>query len=301
MYLMDTLTQMQAETTLKPLKITTYNVLNECYEVPSRYLSDTHLYWRKGRRELTMKYLRAIDADAYCLQEVSHAMVLAIVNGLNGTTTFGQASTDTYKAEFRARTEIGAHKQDGCAIVYRQTRLSCGFGGVVWRYPSKNHIFLALPLTDLASQRPFWLVCTHTNWETREADLLALQKTVSTDPGFTDAPKIVMGDFNAVRSEQWYRHLAEHGLVDALGSLDVAPTGVINDEPDRQVPYSYNSGKISKWIDHVLLNKLDASAVKKIWIDSDVVTEGPVHCRHTTLPNDVVPSDHIAVSVAIQV
>jgi endonuclease/exonuclease/phosphatase family metal-dependent hydrolase len=272
------------------IKLTTFNVLNEAYENPSYYHEEAlpFLKWTEGRKERVIEYLKRLNSDFYCLQEVSTTAIQDIVwMGMNDHNDGNYA----YLHEKRTSSPSG---DDGCAIVFNTDRF--GFQRqYCYRYKSGKHILLACLFGEFKTDKFFWVVCTHVDWKTREEGLAELQTVLSSDPALTDVPKIVMGDFNAVREEPWYQKLSQHGLVDALERLDVRPSGTIDNDLSRQTPYSYNSGKTSKWVDHCLLHGLKSDAVQCVMING----RENIWCTHPVLPNADVPSDHVAVTVRI--
>lgn len=258
------------------LRITTWNVLNQGYECVDYYSAEVlpFLHWTQGRRERACTYLAKLDSDIYSLQEVSYPMAVEIHTALGGDEIYG--------LRWQNRTPQGADTEDGCATLFRHGKLVLQ-DDFYWRYPSGKHILLAC-LFLCSGKTPCWVVNTHVNWATRENDLLALQKLLTTHPGFTDCPKIAMGDFNAERHEEWYKALEKNHLVDAQG--------------EHQWPYSYNSGKLSKWIDFMLMHRLGKEAVEQIFVGNDALV--PPLFKDVALPNASVPSDHLPLTVVLK-
>jgi len=258
------------------LSITTWNVLNQGYECEDYYTKEAHpfLHWNEGRGERAGAYLAKLDSDIYCLQEVSQAMASEIHASLG---------KEKYELLWKARSLPGDKVEDGCAIIYKKEELLMMSDFVV-RYESGKHIFMACLFYH--NDKLLWVVNTHVNWTSREADLLFLQREITTNRYFGESPKVVMGDFNAERHEAWYQALKENGIVDALYTL-------------THLPYSYNSGKMAKWIDFFLLHRIPAQAVQKVcvgnnWTMGDNFTD-------TALPNRDVPSDHLPVTVLLTI
>jgi endonuclease/exonuclease/phosphatase family metal-dependent hydrolase len=252
-------------------------VLNQAYENEAYYapVAHPHLKWTQGRGERACQYLKQLDSDIYCLQEVNQSMAAQIRVSLG---------TDQYDMCWHPRTEPGAKNQDGLAVLYRVTRLQL-FASFAWYYPSRKHIVMACGFSDrVEADKKFWCVDTHVNWETREEDLAHLQRQINERTQFVNLPLplVVMGDFNAERSENWYRALGQNGLVDPMAAL--------------AIPYTYNSGKLAKLIDFMLLHNWDpAAAVKRIWVGL-----GPAQrFDYEALPSSDVPSDHLPLSMLI--
>ncbi len=280
---------MQQET---KLRITSWNVLNQGYENPAYYTEDTYpfLHWNQGRNTRAADYLRKHDSDVYCLQEVSSVMANELLAALG----------ERYKMHWAPRTETDAKAQDGLAVIYRGALLQLK-DQFVWRYASGKHIFLACLFASATNNKKrFWCVNTHVNFETREADLLALQKQVNDHAGFLSTqlvPKLIMGDFNAERSEEWYKALDRNGLLDAFGGVALGLRQQLTEGNDEHGwPYSYNSGKKAKWIDFILVHRLTTQySVDGLVVNgSDVSSEFP---RDQSMPNEKVPSDHLSIGV----
>jgi endonuclease/exonuclease/phosphatase family metal-dependent hydrolase len=263
-----------------PLGITTWNVLNSGYEVADRYHAAAHpfLSWQtQGRADRACRHIVSLASDIYCLQEVNQAMAAHIHTALGGA--------NKYHLIWAPRTPKDARVEDGCAVLYRVDdgiELQSHF---VWHYNSTGkHIFLACHF--LCDSVPLWVVNTHVNWETRDADLMALQYQLNHHQNFIgECAKVVVGDFNAERSEPWYRALSDNHLVDAL----------LNHRDDW--PYSYNSGLLAKWVDYVLLHHLSAETLDHICL-GDCWTSVP-QFNHTALPSAEVPSDHLSLTVTL--
>lgn len=251
------------------LRITTWNVLNEAFENKEYYHTDAHpfLHWQQGRREAVCQYAKRLNADVYCLQEVSQTMAADILKALDET---------CYTLVWEPRT-----KDDGCATIYdkRAVSLVRRFG---WRYASGKHIFLATLFECGGTKERFWTVNTHVNWKTREDDLLALQRQLNEHPDFSADGKLVMGDFNAEASETWYQALAQNQLIDAKQGHDW--------------PWSYNSGKNAKWIDFVLLHRLPLERLQSLCV-GELFKAMDFTVR--ALPSATVPSDHAPVNLTL--
>jgi endonuclease/exonuclease/phosphatase family metal-dependent hydrolase len=254
------------------LSITTWNVLNAGYECEDYYHEDAHpfLHWREGRGERAALYLGKLDSDIYCLQEVSQAMATEIHLSLG---------KKKYDMLWEARTRPGDKVEDGCAILHRRDQDLAFIRDHAFRYESGKHIFLSCKFRYHGEV--LWVVNTHVNWATRETDLLTLQEKINDT---SNARTVVMGDFNAERNEAWYQSLGKHGLVDALHNL-------------THLPYSYNSGKLSKWIDFFLLNQLPLESVQGVCVGNDWHRQ--YLFKDTALPSAEVPSDHLPVTVRL--
>lgn len=265
-----------------PLWVTTWNVLNRGYENPEYYAKESHAYlhWDQGRRERAREFIKSLTHDVTCLQEVSQSMLVELFAD--------SPSYQCYATVWEPRTEAGAKTEDGLAIVY-QTQSVTLLKKFTWRYPSGKHIILAclFERNDCSQKSQFWCVNTHVNWKTREQDLLELQRQLNKHPEFVaaPAPKIVMGDFNAERHENWYKALGQNGLVDALAD-------------GEGHAYSYNSGKSAKWIDHVLLHGIKQSSVCEVRYSG--MGKSPYTFSDASLPSADIPSDHVPITFALR-
>lgn len=257
------------------ISITTWNVLNEAYENKDYYHQNAHahLQWSNGRREKASTYLLPLKSDIYCLQEVSFSMATDIYKNMN----------EDYELLWQPRTSKEKKTQDGCAFIYNKRLFSLD-QLFVYRYESGNHIFIAGLFTTTTFEKSFWVVNTHINWSSRNEDLLDLQKQLENHPKFTTNVKIIVGDFNAESNESWYK-LEDYHLVDAF---------------KKQLgPYSYHSGKSSKWIDFMLLHHLPETAVI-----GRVVGNNPgvqYIFNDIALPSTNVPSDHLPLTILISI
>jgi mRNA deadenylase 3'-5' endonuclease subunit Ccr4 len=280
---------MQEDDAMKktPLWITTWNVLNEGYENPEYYSEESHpfLHWDQGRRDRAKEYIKSITLDVTCLQEVSHKML----DELMSNDTYQKPHAFSYTWE--PRTDASKKTQDGLAIIWKSRAVTL-LRKFSWRYPSGGHIFLAclFEYNDSTMQQKksqFWCVNTHVNWATRETDLLELKKQLDSHAEFlaSPAPKIIVGDFNAERHEDWYKAIVGgDSLVDAL--------------VERSHPYSYNSGKNKKWIDYVLLQGIAVEDVGCTIVGGTFPPE-PYQFKDASLPNNSVPSDHVPITVGL--
>jgi len=283
--------QQQQQQSSPLLQITTWNVLNRAYENKEYYAEEAHpfLAWEEqGRGPLACSYLSQLDSDIYCLQEVDQVMAGQFLSHLN---LYSSSDIDEpYGMVWSRRTPDDAKSECGEAVLYRKSRLALQ-ALFTYRYPSGSHIYQAVLFTVVgADEHRFWCVNTHVNWKTRDDDLITLQQQLNDNPLFTGAtrPKIVVGDFNAERSDVWYQHLAKHGLVDAMGG--------------HAIPYSYNSGKQSKLIDFVLLHQWDEGrTVRRVVLGNCMYLTAMEHFDHKALPSATVPSDHLPVTVVIGV
>ena len=97
-----------------------------------------------------------------------------------------------------------------------------------------------------------------------------------------------MGDFNAERGEGWHKSLAKNGLVDVLETFS---------KVTANYPYSYNSGKSSKWIDFVLTQDID---VAKQVTEINVGVGDSCQFNHESLPNEEIPSDHLPIRMRLK-
>jgi mRNA deadenylase 3'-5' endonuclease subunit Ccr4 len=284
------------------LKITSWNVLNEGYENPEYYATGSHPYlrWSDGRKERAVSYMDKVMGDVTCLQEVSKAMAQ-------------QLAPDPlywpYDMVWQPRTQLGDRVEDGLAVVYQTQKLTL-LNKFTWRYASGKHIFLACLFSingvknPVTGEKKLWVVNTHVNWKTRLSDLVDLMKQLGEHAAFlaSPAPQVVMGDFNATRDEAgWYSQLGKYGVTDALSNLRVEPRGLLGDGTNKDLvwPYSYNSGKMSKWIDHFLLRGFaTTSPVKEILVNGSVPFVDYAF-DIATLPNATIPSDHLPVTVVL--
>ncbi len=266
------------------LRITSWNLTSPFYENESYYVQDVipHLHWAQGRRERAMQYMQPLNSDVYCLQEANPETAGDIHAALG---------KETYTLVWSGRTADNDAKPDGCAVLYRRSRLNL-VERIVWRYPSGRHIFVAcLFVCDEAVKNPLWIVNTHVNFTTREHDLLELQRKLTHSKKFVSGRKVIMGDFNAERTEQWYKALPTNGIVDAM-----------SEQQREQWKYSYNSGKNSKWIDYMLLQKIAADSVIRVFVGNDPSPTAPAPLFNDTgLPNSRVPSDHLPLTLELRV
>jgi endonuclease/exonuclease/phosphatase family metal-dependent hydrolase len=110
-----------------------------------------------------------------------------------------------------------------------------------------------------------------------------LQKQINSHNDFTSDSKVIMGDFNAESNERWYTYLERYHLIDVFHG--------------HEGKYSYNSGKLAKWIDFMLLHNLAHDRITKRIIGNE---PGVVHnFEDTTLPSEKIPSDHLPLSLRI--
>lgn len=221
-----------------------------------------------------------------------------------------------YDMVWQPRTQPGDRVEDGLAVVYQTQKLTL-LEKFTWRYASGKHIFLAClfsinglknPETGETEQKKLWIVNTHVNWKTRIEDLVDLMNQLGKHAAFlaSPAPQVVMGDFNATRDETgWYGQLGKYGVTDALGELQVEPRGLLGNATNKELvwPYSYNSGKMSKWIDHFLLRGFNASSPGKISPVNEVLVAGVPFVDYafdySSLPNATIPSDHLPLTIML--
>ena len=258
------------------LRITTWNALNPFYENEEYYTKEAHpyLHWDEGRRERALAYLKPLDSDVYCLQEVRPDVAHLLHHALG---------KETYTLVWHARTPDGDSEPDGCATLYRTSRLVLA-EKIIWRYKSRRHIFMACLFACDADRVPLWIVNTHVNYMTREQDLAALQRKLTRGKKFVTGSKVIVGDFNARRSEDWYQLLGENGIIDTM-----------SEHQRNQWSYSYKSGHDAKWIDYILLHRLPPDSVVRVFVD----IEFP-RFNDTALPNERVPSDHMPLTAVIR-
>lgn len=266
------------------LRITTWNALNPFYENEEYYTKEVipHLHWGQGRRERVLKYLTPLESDVYCLQEVNPETAGDIHEALG---------KEKYTLVWHARTLDGDSEPDGCATLYRCSLLTLA-ETVIWRYPSHSHIFMACRFEyQGATLDGLWIVNTHVNYPQRDLDLNAMRYKLTYGKKFLLASKVIVGDFNAERTEPWYKLLRENRIIDATAG-----------QPLSQCGYSYNSGYQAKWIDYVLLQNIPRDSVVRVFVDNDPSLTAPApRFDDTSLPNARVPSDHLPLTVELRV
>ena len=256
------------------VKITTWNVLSEAYENKSYYDESiyNYLHWSEGRREKASSYLIGLKSDIYCLREVNFRMALDIYN---------QFDDNEYELLWQVRTRENKTEY-GCAMIYRKNKCQLK-QFFVYRYQSGNHIFIA-SLFDI-NGKSLWVVDTHINWSSREEDLQDLQEQLNCHLGFTVDNQVIVGDFNAESSEKWYQSLQKNHLTDAF--------------KDHADDYTYNSGKLAKWIDFILLHHLTEKDVIE-WTIGNESGKIPLF-KEKALPNNSISSDHLPLSISIRI
>jgi endonuclease/exonuclease/phosphatase family metal-dependent hydrolase len=257
------------------LKLVSWNVLNPAYAQKERYGEATHAWldW-PVRRPALLAELRALDADIYCLQEVTQAIAREIQVALGGA--------GAYDLLWSPR-KTGS--DDGCATLWRAAGLELVAYSVATLLDGA-HIVQAILLRDPHSGVRVRVCNTHINWETRLRDIPALLAQL--DAGFaseTPTPMILVGDFNAERSEPWYAALGEAGFRDAWQE---ATTLHISDT------HTFSNGGLveNKWVDFALVH--GPLVVESVGL-------GFAGCDNRALPSERCPSDHLPLIVRFTV
>lgn len=259
-----------------PITLTTWNILNPAYEKPGYYGEIAHKYlkWDTGRKEALHAYIKTLKSDIYCFQESTNKIAeeLTTVIKNNNNRNYDYIWT---KRKFDA--------DDGCAIIYDKDVVNL-LNVIICRH-NNTHIIQSALFENVTNKNKFWCFNTHVNFMTRNQDIMAMLKTTKQNP-FDDKPKIIVGDFNAEVSEEWYKKLDEELYVDSW----VKKNGL-----HPQSDFTYNSGgKNSKVIDFILLSGFDFGNVEKVYIEGDTT-------KITYLPNDQIPSDHMPQTIIFKI
>jgi endonuclease/exonuclease/phosphatase family metal-dependent hydrolase len=238
-----------------------------------------------------LEYLLPLKSDIYALQEVNEETARAITERLN----------ETYKDRryaFQWRQRKTTSQKDGCATVY-DTRLLEALSNVTCSYnQDPEHIFMAIMFrcagTATTKKTDFWLINTHVDWKTRNAQLKELieEHLVCDDTdksvlgAYASLPKLVMGDFNAEASHHWYPLLKKHQVEDVCWEMHrVHP------------PFSFNNGKSEpKFIDFILLQGMPFAKVASMHFLGNNPDKSYKYDVATALPSATVPSDHLPVT-----
>lgn len=173
------------------LRIATWNVLAQAYVKPERYpLSPPEALAREPRRRLLLEQLVAMDADAWCLQEVEPDVWDAILAAMPGYVgVYGQKRG----------------KPDGAGVLYRASALTL-VDHEVLHYravaPGSDHVAVVCRLRH--GDRALVIASTHLRWQGREVPidrhlgrLQLLELLARVDAAGPEPARVLCGDFNA--------------------------------------------------------------------------------------------------------
>lgn len=170
------------------LRVVTYNVLAQCYIKPERYPlcdpADLDATTRQGR---LINKIKSLDADAYALQEVEASLVSALQEAMPG-----------YQIIWAQR----PNKQEGCAIMARRGLIT-DHQTLHFKKRYERKAYLALMATLHVDGQPVSIASTHLAWQPESTRSAAhagraqLQELIDAMGGFSDAPWLIAGDFNA--------------------------------------------------------------------------------------------------------
>lgn len=252
--------------TTPKFKITSLNLLDEYYENPSFYsgVDTEYLFYKKGRKERLIEFLKTyyMSTDIFCFQECNLGMLRDI---------------STVFPDFRFLHMPRRQKDDDGSVIGYRTSLLKYSEMRISPYPGGEHIIFSLCLQDLKNNK-FWVVNTHVDFKNRERDLRLLVDYVQTLVG----PKIVMGDFNAVATEEWYPYATSKGI-DVYRSLN-----------GKHPEWTFDSGIIRRSLDFMFLFEEKNIRVVDCYVgtEKDCNLKGPA-------PNKDIPTDHISITCSL--
>ena len=244
----------------------TWNVLADAYVKPRYFPNcDPALLEPGVRTRPIIAHLAASAADVVCLQEIEPPVAEAI------------RAAGGWDVQFAPK--IG--RPDGCAILARRDARLADVRTIAFRDGAPDRAdsgHIALAATVRVGDRTLQLATTHLRWDpphlphaerwaTRQArDLILL---MGDDP----ARWIICGDLNVQAGDPAYAMLIEAGLVDVM--------------PDRPTA---NANDKAKRIDHILCGRGIAAKPHPVMPIGDT----------TPLPSDVMPSDHLPITVTVE-
>jgi len=192
-----------------------------------------------------------------------------------------------FALEYKSRT-----KNDGCAIIYNTSALK-----LVHKkestYTSGAHIMLACLFATTSTLKEFWVVNTHVNFKTREADLIELKTFVKGLVTTKNVTVFFMGDFNAEANEKWYEAYQKDGVTDIFQAVH-----------GKLSQCTFNSGpKMRKHIDFMMAYNTPPNFMK--CVTACYLGNAQEQHPHTTSdeswPTQKIPSDHLPVTIVVNI
>jgi endonuclease/exonuclease/phosphatase family metal-dependent hydrolase len=259
--------------------VTSWNILDVYYELEKYYGVDLkYLHWNDGRRERVIEWLgnHFQKTDVFCLQECNPKMANEIVHALQAK--YSRPIRWLHQRRKQA-------DDDGCLVIFDAKKFK-SFDFHVHQFQSEAHIFLALKLTSLINpQISFWVVNAHIDWCNRSRDLIELFSEV---PKLGPEPKLVMGDFNAVASEEWYQKTLR------VNALDLYQT-YWGSQPE----WTFGDGKEkSKSIDFIFALGIQKTDLKACYFGLSPEWSFP---KERAGPTKDIPSDHLPVTATVRI
>lgn len=212
-------------------RITTWNVLNQRYIHEERYGAEVHPYlaW-ETRLPLLKATIAGLRSDIYCLQEATSELLGELLDHMG----------HDWRGLWAPRNH---DKTDGCALLYDGTRFTFLDSQIVSTPYDRDHIVQRVYLKENTSGWSFIICNTHINWSTRALDIPAVMQSEAN----SGRDVILVGDFNAERSEAWYTHdLAKSGFRDVCAERSES---IVN-----RASFSNGGKQPNKWIDYILLS-----------------------------------------------